>query len=222
MREATAALRLVIPDYFWDGELEDNLLRLAKQRNTLKLGRLKLKVWRAGDGFYTPQTHEIEWLATAAPAEVTPDAGIQIGICQTARTCYSPLSHFKGPQAPLYVLAGMEKLATGLDDMLLLDSQGYVAELISSNIFWMKENVLVTPDLKTGCINGILRRNIIRWCQQQGITVQEKLANKEELLQADSVFAANVTGIKVLTSLNGAILHQTPDLESRLKAAFQM
>jgi branched-subunit amino acid aminotransferase/4-amino-4-deoxychorismate lyase len=222
MREAASALGLAIPAYFWDGELKEKLLQLAKQRNALTMGRLKLKVWRAGAGLYSPQTNEIEWLATAEPMQPIPDAGINVGICQTVKTCFSPLSHFKGPHSPLYVLAGIEKQASGFDDLLLLDTDGNVAELISSNIFWVEENVLVTPALKTGCVNGILRRNIIRWCQQRGIAVHEKIAKQEELLQANSVFAANVTGIKRLICLNGHVLPQKAGFADQLIIALQL
>ncbi|WP_299699544.1 aminotransferase class IV [uncultured Pontibacter sp.] len=222
MREAASALQLTIPEYFWDGELEDNLLQLVKQRNAVKLGRLKLKVWRAGAGLYTPQTNEIEWLATAEPTHPLPDAGIEIGVCHSVTTCLSPFSNFKGPQAPLYVLAGIERQTKGFDDLLLLNTDGHVAELISSNIFWMKGDVLVTSDLKTGCVNGILRRNIIRWCQQHNIVVQEVLAKPEELLEADSVFGANVTGIKRIASLKRTVLTHDGNLENRLKAALHL
>lgn len=203
MREAAEALQLAIPDCFWSGELEENLLYLARQHNSFKIGRLKLKVWRSGGGLYTPQTNEIEWLATAEPTQAIPEAGLTIGICQGVRTCYSSLSHFKGPHAPLYVLAGIEKRNKGFDDMLLLDAQGHLAELISSNLFWLNDKGdLYTPALETGCVNGILRRNILRWSQQQGIAVREVLAKPEELLQAEAVFAANVTGIRGIEYLD--------------------
>ncbi|MDO6391425.1 aminotransferase class IV [Pontibacter sp. BT731] len=201
MNEAAAALHLAIPAYFWEGELEEKLLQLAKQRNAIKYGRIKLKVWRAGDGLYTPQTNEIEWLATVDIAQPIPEAGVSVGICLGVRTCFSPLSHFKGPQAPLYVLAGIEKQATGFDDMLVLDTQGHVSELISSNIFWVTEGALCTPALETGCVNGIMRRGLTRWCLQQGIAVREVLAKPEELNQADCVFGANVTGIRGIERL---------------------
>lgn len=217
IREAATALQLTIPDYFWDGELEENLLQLAKQRNAVKFGRLKLKVWRAGAGLYTPQANEVEWLATAEAAQPLPDAGIKVGICENVRACFSPLSHFKGPHSPLYVLAGIEKQSRGLDDMLLLDAQGHVAELISSNIFWLKDSVLYTPALETGCVNGILRRNILRWFQQQGITVQETLSKPEKLLLAESVFAANVTGIRQINWLGENHIQTNHDWLQRLR-----
>ncbi|PVY38715.1 aminotransferase class IV [Pontibacter virosus] len=222
MREATAALQLAIPAYFWDGELEEKLLQLAKQRNVPQLGRLKLKVWRAGAGLYTPQINEIEWLATAEPTQPIPDVGIKVGICQTAKACFSPLSHFKGPQAPLYVLAGIEKQASGLDDMLLLDAKGNVAELISSNIFWLKDGTLYTPTLESGCVNGILRRNILRGCLQQGIAVRQVLAKPEELVQADCVFGTNATGIRGIEKLEDSHLRINHDWLQNLKAGLQV
>ncbi|SIT80137.1 aminotransferase class IV [Pontibacter indicus] len=220
--EAAEALQLAIPGYFQDGELEENLLQLAKQRQVLQYGRIKLKVWRAGGGLYIPQSNEIEWLATAEVAPPIPDSGIRIGICQSVRTLFSPLSHFKGPQAPLYVLAGIEKQKSGLDDMLLVDVHGNVSELISSNIFWLKDGVLYTPALETGCVNGILRRNILRWCQQQGIAALEVLAKPEEIVQANCVFAANVTGIRGIEMLADHQLHIKNDWLQAIKAGLQV
>ncbi|GGF99132.1 aminotransferase class IV [Pontibacter amylolyticus] len=222
IREAAAALQLAIPTYFWDGELEENLLQLVKQRKAIEYGRIKLKVWRAGEGLYTPLSNDIEWLANAEVAHPIPDSGIQIGICQSVRTLFSPLSHFKGPQAPLYVLAGMEKKASGFDDMLLLDAKGNVAELISSNIFWLKDGALYTPALETGCVNGILRRNILRWCLQQGIAVRQVLAIPEELVQADCVFGTNITGIRGIEKLEDSCLRINHDWLQGMKAGLQV
>lgn len=216
-QEAASALQLAIPDYFWSGELEEKLLQLAVKQSANGSGRLKLKVWRTGAGLYTPQTNTIEWLAAVEPARSIPETGIKAGVSQTVRTVFSPLSHFKGPHAPLYVLAGIEKQASAFDDMLLLDAQGHVSELISSNIFWFKDDFLVTPALKTGCVNGIMRRNIIRWCQQQGIAVQETMSKQAALLQSDCVFAANVTGIKPLISLDSHSLPENHPMLHRLK-----
>ncbi len=222
IQEAANSLQLATPDFFWNGNLEERLLELAGKESASDYGRLKLKVWRAGAGLYTPQTNDMEWLATIEATSPIPDKGIAIGICQTVKTSFTPLSHFKGPHAPLYVLAGIEKQTSKFDDMLLLDANGHVAELISSNIFWVTGNVLVTPALQTGCVNGILRRNIIRWCQQLGIAVQEKMVRPEELFQAGSVFAANATGIKGINSLNRHVLAQNNAFVDRLKTALQL
>ncbi|WP_266205636.1 aminotransferase class IV [Pontibacter kalidii] len=222
MREAAGALHLKLPEYFLQPTLEDKLLQLARQQQAEKYGRLKLKVWRAGAGLYTPQTSQVNWLASIEPATPASQEPLHIGICQNSHTVYTSLSHVKGPNAPLYVLAGLEKQARQQDDMLLLNQQGLVAELISSNIFWVKENTLYTSDLSSGCVNGILRRNILAWCHAQDIKTQQVLQSPEQLLQADAVFAANVTGIRAIASINGTQLHQKDAFVEQLRAGMQV
>lgn len=218
--EAALALQLELPSYFFSGELEEKLLELARLQKAEKCGRLKLKVWRAGAGLYTPQTNQVNWLATTAPTTPAADKPLHLGICQHVRTAYTSLSHFKGPNAPLYVMAGLEKQEH--DDMLLLSQQGKVAELISSNIFWLKEGVLYTPELSTGCVNGILRRNILAWCSGKSIAVAQVQHNPEGLYFADAVFAANVTGIKVVASINGRELNQRNSFLEELRKGLQI
>lgn len=201
INEAAVTLGLAVPDYFNLPSFEEKLLELAAQQQATEHERLKLKVWRAGAGLYTPETNEVDWMASVQPATLPSALPLQVGLSRQVRTQYSPLSHFKGPNAPLYVMAAIEKDKRNLNDMVLLDQQNNVAELISSNIFWLKENKFYTPSLNTGCINGILRRNILRWCHQNKVKVAEVLADVDQLYHADCVFSANVTGIKMVASI---------------------
>ncbi|WP_181163603.1 aminotransferase class IV [Pontibacter mangrovi] len=217
MQEAALALQLELPSYILSPAFEEHLLQLAEQEKAHGAGRLKLKVWRAGAGLYTPQTHQVNVLATVAPIVALPSRKpLQIGICKAAHTSYTPLSHFKGPNGPLYVLAAHEKSINQLDDMLLLSQAGMVAELTSSNIFWVQNQVLCTPALETGCINGIARRNILRYAQQQ-MQVQEVMLSPDHLLKADAVFAANVTGIRGIESIEGQPISQQEEFVQQLR-----
>ncbi|WP_347159238.1 aminotransferase class IV [Pontibacter chitinilyticus] len=202
MQEAVEALRLSLFDQLSPDELQQQLLHLAALKNASGYGRLKLKVWRSGAGLYTPQTDAADWLATAQPTQAAADEPLTIGICQQTQTLLSPFSHFKGPNALLYVMAGHEKQAGDYKDMLLLSFQGDVAELISSTIFWLQGDVLFTPALTTGCVNGILRRNVLRVAPANGFRVEEVSTGPAALYRADAVFAANVTGIRSIKAIN--------------------
>lgn len=75
----------------------------------------------------------------------------------------------------------------GYNDALMLDYRGYVAESTGSNIFMVKDGVLITPP--TDCIlNGITRLTVIEIAKNFGIPVVEKLFLPDELAQADEVF----------------------------------
>jgi branched-subunit amino acid aminotransferase/4-amino-4-deoxychorismate lyase len=217
MHEAASALRLELPPYFSEAAFEQQLLQLAEQNQATKYGRLKLKVWRGGAGLYTPEVNTIDWLAMVQATEPAAPESINIGICHNIKTVYSLLSHFKGPNAPIYILAGEEKKQTSYDDMLLLNPQGMVAELISSNIFWLMDGKLFTPALDTGCVNGIARRIILRWCSTQSIKVREAYFSPDRLSEADAVFAANVTGIRGIKQLENQLLKENEEILNKLR-----
>ncbi|WP_161887709.1 aminotransferase class IV [Pontibacter russatus] len=219
MQEAARALQLQLPPLFFSSELTERLLELATQQHALAHGRLKLKVWRAGAGLYTPETNNVDWLAAAQPTEAIYNLPLQVGVCRQTHTLYSPLSHFKGPNAPVYVQAGLEKKAHGKDDMLLLDRQSTVSEFTAANVFWIQGDALCTPPLETGCINGVLRRSILRWCLQQQVKVEECSATVEQLGRANVVFAANVTGIRAVGRLEESELPTQHPLLDRLQSS---
>ncbi|RIJ41627.1 aminotransferase class IV [Pontibacter oryzae] len=217
MQEAALALGLELPGYFLDVGLEHQLVELAKQNSAELYGRVKLKVWRGGNGLYTPDTNTAHWLATAVASEPAPFSAIEIGICQKINTAYHALSGFKGPNAPLYVLAGIEKKERQLDDMLLLSPQGWVSELTSSNIFWVQDNQFYTPSLNTGCVNGILRRQMLAWCAANSFTYHEVQVTPKHVFMSDTAFAINITGIRSIRNIDQVALRQQPELLHRLR-----
>ncbi|MBB6610265.1 aminotransferase class IV [Pontibacter sp. Tf4] len=217
MQAAAKVLKLELPPTIISGELEEQLLHLAGQSNATNYGRIKLKLWRSGTGLYTPETNQTDWLATIVQTTASLTAPLQIGICQTITTNYSPFSFFKGPNALLYVMAGIEKKEKGFDDMLLLNRQQQVSELISSNIFWLKNDVLFTPAIDTGCVQGILRQNVMKWTNQVGIKTKEVYFDVASLLKADSVFSCNVTGIRTIASINGTAVNSDKDFVQGLR-----
>ena len=68
---------------------------------------------------------------------------------------------------------------------------GIVAEGITSNIFWVKNDILYTPSLDTGILPGITRQFVIQLAQHLGYTVQQGFYVKRELEQADECFITN-------------------------------
>ena len=99
------------------------------------------------------------------------------------------------------MLALQEALASGCDEALLLDPEGYVAEGSGENIFIVRNGVLLTPEL-TSCLDGITRRTIFALAKDRGIEVVEKRITRDEVVIADEAFftgtAAEVTPIREL------------------------
>ncbi len=99
------------------------------------------------------------------------------------------------------MLALQEALRQGYDEVLLLDTEGYVTEGSGENIFIARDGVLYTPDL-TSALEGITRDSIIVLAAELGVPVKEKRMTRDEVYVADEAFftgtAAEVTPIREL------------------------
>lgn len=99
------------------------------------------------------------------------------------------------------ILAHQEASQDGYDEALLLDVNGFVTEGSGENIFIVKNNKLITPDL-TSALEGITRDTIIQIANDLKIPVIEKRITRDEVYTADEAFftgtAAEVTPIKEL------------------------
>lgn len=196
MQQAAAALYLALPAALASAEaLETTLARLAAA-NHLPAARLRLQLWRAGGGRYTPPTDATEWLATA-DAFVPDDAPVATAdFAVETHSIYSPLSFCKGPQAWLYVRAAHERTQCGLDEIILCDAAGHLAEAGAAAIFWVKDEMLFTPSLASGCVAGVRRAKVLRAARQAGVECREGLFTRDSLLNADFVFTANVAAVR--------------------------
>ncbi|MGG1662830.1 aminodeoxychorismate lyase [Brevibacillus sp. NRS-1366] len=74
---------------------------------------------------------------------------------------------------------------------LFLTHDGYLAEGIVSNLFWIKDGVLFTPSLDTGILDGVTRQHVRTLAEQLSIPVVEGRFRSEVLLDADEVFVTN-------------------------------
>ncbi|HEX8660046.1 MAG TPA: aminotransferase class IV, partial [Hymenobacter sp.] len=187
MRRSATALYLKLPAALaFPESLEKTLAGLA-HANALPAARLRLQLWRAGGGRYTPPTDSCEWVATAEPFVPDDSPIIKAGFSLETYSIPSPLSFCKGPQAWLYVRAAHERQQRGLDEIILCDAAGHVAEAGAAAIFWMKDDVLFTPALTTGCVDGVRRAQVLRVARAAGVEYREGLFSETELLAADTV-----------------------------------
>ncbi len=85
------------------------------------------------------------------------------------------------------MLALNEALASGCEEALLLDNEGYVAEGSGENIFIIREGKMYTPEL-TSCLDGITRRTIFAFAEELGVPVIEKRITRDEVYVADEAF----------------------------------
>jgi 4-amino-4-deoxychorismate lyase len=74
---------------------------------------------------------------------------------------------------------------------IFLNEQGYVAEGIVSNIFWVKNETVYTPAIRTGILNGVTRQFVLAMLRALNIAYEEGFYPLTHLQQADEIFVTN-------------------------------
>ncbi len=96
-----------------------------------------------------------------------------------------------------HILARIEANQAGMDEAILLNRNGHVAEGTADNIFIVHNDVLLTPPVSDGALEGITRNLIIELAQRNGIPLQEKSLAPYDLHTADEVFLTG-TGAELI------------------------
>lgn len=133
-----------------------------------------------------------------------PASGINAIISSVRRQALSLLANIKSNNYLPNVLALAEARKRGADDAVMLNTGGYVAECATSNIFMIKGNKLITPEIGEGPLPGITRKVIIGLAPKLGLRAIEKRIGVPELKRADEVFLTNsIAEVRGIASIDG-------------------
>ncbi|EHQ90352.1 branched-chain-amino-acid transaminase [Desulfosporosinus youngiae] len=86
------------------------------------------------------------------------------------------------------IMAKIESIQAGVIEAIMLTQDGYVAEGTADNIFIYRNNVLITPPLSAGILEGVTRNTVIQLADELGINVKEELFTRHDLYTADECF----------------------------------
>jgi len=194
-------LRMNVPAEFTSGNIEHLILHLLEQNDIKQDARIRLTVFRNEGGFYTPDTNDISFLIETEVLETTGyqlnQKGLWVDVYAEIKKQINKISNLKTGSALLYVMAGITKTSLKLDDCLLVNDNGNIIESISSNIFVVKNGTLYTSPISDGCIDGVMRKQILDIAAQNKILTFEQTLTVHTLTNGDEVFLTNaIKGIQ--------------------------
>jgi branched-chain amino acid aminotransferase len=108
----------------------------------------------------------------------------------------------------------------GFTNALVLDMLGNVAETASSNIFMVKDGVVLTPIPTGAFLNGVTRQRVIKLLRADGLEVRETILRVEDFLAADEIFTSgNYSKVVPVTKLETVELQPGP-IYRKARAAY--
>lgn len=191
-------LRMEIPMNFTMEFLEEEILKTlnSKENNDTSL-RIKLLVWRKTGGKYTPQTNEVEYAVSfenlATPFYTLDGTNYEVELFKDHYIASGLLSTLKSNNRIINILGSIYAKENEYKNCLLLNENKNVVEALNGNIFLVSENIIKTPPLTDGCLNGITRKQLISILKTlPDLTFEETSISPFELQKADEIFITNV------------------------------
>jgi len=99
------------------------------------------------------------------------------------------------------ILAKIEAINGGVEEAIMLNAQGFVAEATGDNVFIIKGNTLLTPPTQSGILEGITRDVVMTLARQSGYEVLESMLTRYDLYNADEMFLTG-TAAEVIAVVN--------------------
>jgi branched-subunit amino acid aminotransferase/4-amino-4-deoxychorismate lyase len=164
-------------------------------RNGLASGRARLRlVITGGSGPHNDVSagnDRLIWLS-AFPAPENP-GDLAVCLSPWRRNEFSPLAGMKTACYAENIIALDHARRLGFDETIFLNTSGHLCESATANLFLLKNQILLTPSLDSGCLPGIAREVIIKLAGYCRVTVEERSIAAEELQTADEIFLTSST-----------------------------
>ncbi|QDW18707.1 aminotransferase class IV [Flavobacterium sp. KBS0721] len=198
-------VRMEIPMNFTMEYFEQQVLSLANQENISSSARARITVFRKDGGLYLPKTNEVSFLIHATALESTSYAintgEYEVDLYKDFYVTKQLLSSIKTTNKMINVTGSIFAHENGLANCLLVNDTKNVVEGLQGNLFMLVGKKLITPPISEGCLNGIMRKQIVALAKKvEGIEVAEEIISPFDLQKADELFLTNViTGIQPIT-----------------------
>lgn len=199
-------LRMEIPMNFTMEFLEEQIQSTLNANQLLKVSsRVKLTVFRNEGGLYLPETNNVSFTISVKAIDddfyIIKDDFYEVDLFKDHYVSPSLISTLKTNNKALNVVGSIYAKENNLQNCLILNTDKHVIEALNGNIFLVNGNVIKTPPINTGCLKGIMRKQLIEVIKSlPEFEILEEPISPFELQKADEMFITNViTGIQPVT-----------------------
>lgn len=205
LMSAMRVVRMEIPMNFTMEFLEEQILSIAENNQVIDSARARITVYRNDGGYYLPQNNSVSYLIHAVGLEnkayTIENKRYEVDLYKDFYITKQLLSSVKTTNKIINITGSIYANENGLDNCLLLNDSKNVVEALQGNIFMLQGNKLITPPISEGCLNGVMRRQIISLAKKiENIEVIEGVISPFDLQKADELFITNVIkGIQPIT-----------------------
>lgn len=198
-------IRMEIPMHFTMEYMEEQVKILTESLGISASARARVTFFRKPGGLYLPTTNDAEFIITAEaiaePLYSLNEDTYEVDLFKDFYVTKQLLSTLKTTNKMIQITGSIFAHENGLNNCLLINDDKNVIEALQGNVFMLKGNKLVTPPITDGCLNGIMRKQILSIARKtEELEVSEESISPFDLQKADEIFITNVIkGIQPIT-----------------------
>jgi len=203
------ALKFNKPSYMNAEWLQKNILEVVDKNGHQKLARVRVMIYRGDGGLYDPENHFPHHLIQSFNlSEATQELnqnGLTLGIYKEAKKSSDFFSMIKSNSYLPYVMAALWAKENNLNDAILLNHAGGIADTTIANLFIIKDGTIKTPAITEGPVAGVMRRHLIKTLRANDYEVEETTVSVADVLEASEVFLTSaIHGIKWVKQIDNS------------------
>ena len=218
MRRDAKKLRVPFPaEAEW---MQSRLLKLVAA-NSAANATMRVVVVRNHGGLWQGPglDREFDLIAFTSDIAAWPGA-VRLGVKAAARYSQSEFASTKMLSWAQNLVYYEEAHERGLDEYVLLNERGDIAECTSANIFAVFGSTVCTPPLSAGCLPGVTRALLLTEIKVPGFTTVERPLTPADLEKADQVLISSTTrDLLVVESIDGLTIRQEGNARAVLEEA---
>lgn len=191
-----SAKKLMIPFDYSNTELSTIIKQLIDKNNIRNAYiRITLSRGEGGSAFQIDDDNNPTILIQVKPFSAYVrrlyEEGMSLAVSNCRRSTSNPIYCHKSTNLLASIILKEEAKKKSAHETIILNTDGYVAECIVSNIFLVSGGSVITPSLDTNVLPGITRKTVLDICHNSNIPVNEDHFKIERLLVSDEVFITN-------------------------------
>ncbi len=195
-RLRNSSRKLKIDFKYTNLEIDEQIKKLI-DKNNIQNAYIRITLSRGvgGSGLGIINNHEPTFLIQTKP--FTPyeaklyNKGMTLVVSNSRRSTSCRISCYKTTNLLKSILQKEEAKTRSANEVVILNTDGFVAECMISNIFIVHNGSIITPPLDTNILPGITRRTVLHICRDSGIPATEECFTIDRLIKADEVFITN-------------------------------
>ncbi len=189
-------IRLYIPDNYTPAFFNDNIIKIHNKISQTGNSRIRINIYRSAAGKYSPENNTPSFIISCESINYNNyelnEGSYVVDLYKDYYLDCQLISSIKSNNKVINVVASIYASENGFDNCILLNKDKFVTEFINSNLFLIKDGKIFTPSLKSGCLNGVIRKNIIKILENNSFQVCEQDISTFDITQSDEIFGTNV------------------------------